>query len=263
MTSDIGCFQRLLSICVYSLAGLPRAARRRAEDVITSMPQAKRKHRSNPEWIKRHVTDPYVRRSVQEGYRSRAAYKLTEIDDKDHLLRPGSTVVDLGAAPGSWTQVVRQRLIRGGRLQGTIIALDVLPMEPLPDVEFIEGDFRDEAVEGQLDAQLGGRGVDVVLSDMAPNLSGIAAADSARSLHLAELAAEFAVAHLNPDGVLLVKAFQGSGFSQLVEQLKRQFRSVAVRKPAASRESSAEVYLLARGLRGAGCTNNPTKASVG
>ena len=214
------------------------------------MPTAKKKHRSNRAWIERHLADPFVKRSVQEGYRSRAAYKLAEIDTKDRLLRPGATVVDLGAAPGSWTQVVRERLHRRGAVIGRIVALDMLPMEPLPDVSFIEGDFREEAVEQELERLLGGAQVDVVLSDMAPNLSGIAAADAARSLHLAELALEFAVKHLKPDGALLVKAFQGSGYSQFVERLKRAFRAVGVRKPEASRESSAEVYLLARGLRG-------------
>ena len=214
------------------------------------MPQEKKKHRSNPDWIKRHVTDPFVKRSVQEGYRSRAAYKLTEIADADRILKPGATVVDLGAAPGSWAQAVRKRLLaRDGSLRGRIVALDILPMEPVPDVDFIQGDFRDEAVEARLAGLLQGQKVDVVLSDMAPNLSGIAAADAARSLHLAELAADFAARHLKPDGVLLVKTFQGSGFSQFVEQLKRDFRAVAKRKPAASRETSAEVYLLARGPR--------------
>ena len=213
------------------------------------MPQAKKKHRSNRAWIERHLTDPFVKRSVQEGYRSRAAYKLAEIDDKDRLLRPGATVVDLGAAPGSWTQVVQQRLTRHGKVEGRIVALDILEMEPLPGVDVILGDFREEAVELALEQALGGAKVDVVLSDMAPNLSGIAAADAARSLLLAELAVEFAVKHLKPDGAFLVKAFQGSGYSQYVERLKRTFRTVATRKPAASRESSAEVYLLARGLR--------------
>jgi len=216
------------------------------------MPQAKKKHRSNREWIERHLSDPYVKRSVQEGYRSRAAYKLKEIDDKDRLLRPGAVVVDLGAAPGSWTQVVCERLSRHGAVSGRILALDILPMDPLPGVEVLLGDFREEAVEQELERTLAGGKVDVVLSDMAPNLSGIAAADAARSLLLAELALDFAVKHLKPDGAFLVKAFQGSGHSQYVERLKRTFRSVAVRKPAASRESSAEVYLLARGLRAPG-----------
>lgn len=213
------------------------------------MPQAKKRHRSNREWIERHLNDPFVKRSVQEGYRSRAAYKLSAIDDKDKLLRPGAVVVDLGAAPGSWTQVIRERLSRRGQMSGRVLALDILPMEPLPDVEVILGDFREEAVEQELERVLKGAKVDAVLSDMAPNLSGIAAADAARSLLLAELALDFAVKHLKADGAFLVKAFQGSGHSQYVERLKRTFRSVAVRKPAASRESSAEVYLLARGLR--------------
>ena len=214
------------------------------------MPQAKKKHRSNPAWIQRHVTDPYVRRSVQEGYRSRAAYKLAEIADADRLLKPGMAVVELGAAPGSWTQIVRQRLSApDGALRGRIVALDLLPMDPVPDVDFIQGDFREEAIEQQLEALLGGVPIDAVLSDMAPNLSGIAAADAARSLHLAELAADFAVRHLSPEGFFLVKAFQGSGFSQLVEQLKRDFRTVSTRKPKASREASAEVFLLARRLK--------------
>jgi 23S rRNA (uridine2552-2'-O)-methyltransferase len=214
------------------------------------MQPPKKKHRSNPAWIKRHVTDPYVKRSVQEGYRSRAAYKLVEIAEAARLLKPGMTVVDLGAAPGSWTQVVRRKLTApDGTLRGRIVALDILPMEPLPDVDVLEGDFREEAVESRLADLLKGEKVDVVLSDMAPNLSGIAAADAARSLHLAELAADFAVKHLKPDGVFLVKAFQGSGYSQFVERLKRDFRSVSARKPGASRESSAEIFLLARGRR--------------
>ncbi len=209
-----------------------------------------RKNRSNPEWISRHINDPYVKRSLAEGFRSRAAYKLSEIDDKDRLLRPRSVVVELGAAPGSWTQVVRQRLVGPhGAPTGRIVALDLLPMEPLPGVEFIQGDFHDEAVERQLIDLLAGAKIDLVLSDMAPNLSGIASADAARSGHLAEIAADFAGKYLQPNGAFLVKAFQGSGYSQYVERLKRLFRTVVVRKPAASRESSAEVYLLGRELR--------------
>jgi len=214
------------------------------------VPTTSRKNRSNPEWIARHINDPYVKRSVAEGFRSRAAYKLAEIDDKDRLLRPRMVVVELGAAPGSWTQVVRQRLqARDGAVSGRVIALDILPMEPLPDVEFIQGDFHDEAVERQLVDLLAGAPIDVVLSDMSPNLSGIASADSARSVHLAELAADYASKYLQPNGAFLVKAFQGSGYSQYVERLKRVFRSIAIRKPAASRDSSAEIYLLARQLR--------------
>lgn len=214
------------------------------------MPTAKKKHRSNPGWIRRHLTDPFVKAATKHGYRARSAYKLAEIDDRDKLLKPGSVVIDLGAAPGSWTQVVRERLTdRQGVVRGRIIALDVLPMDPLPDVTFIHGDFREADVEAQLVAALGGERADVILSDMAPNLSGIAAVDAARSGHLCELALAFAQAHLKPGGALLVKAFQGSGYSQFVEALKKTFTTVAVRKPAASRDSSSETYLLARGLK--------------
>ena len=209
-----------------------------------------RKNRSNPEWIARHINDPYVKRSLAEGFRSRAAYKLVEIDDKDRFLKPKSVVVELGAAPGSWTQVIRQRLLGPhGALTGRIVALDLLPMDPLPGVQVIQGNFHVEVVERQLIEVLAGAPVDLVLSDMAPNLSGIASADAARSVHLAELAADFAGKYLQPNGAFLVKAFQGSGYSQYVERLKRVFRSITVRKPAASRDSSAEIYLLARQLR--------------
>jgi 23S rRNA (uridine2552-2'-O)-methyltransferase len=214
------------------------------------MPVAKKKHKSNPQWIRRHVTDPYVKAATQHGYRSRAAYKLIEIDDKDRLLRPGAVVIDLGAVPGSWAQVVRERLTgKDGQLKGRIVALDLLPLDPIPEVTFIQGDFREEAVAAQLAALLDGAKADVILSDMAPNLSGIAAADAARSAHLCELAVEFAREHLKPAGALLVKAFQGSGYSQLVELMKQNFAAVAARKPSASRAESAETYLLARGLK--------------
>lgn len=214
------------------------------------MPEAKKKHKSNAQWIRRHVTDPYVKAATQHGYRSRAAYKLIEIDDKDRLLKPGQVVIDLGAVPGSWTQVLRQRLTgKDGTVHGRIIALDVLPLDPVPEVTFILGDFREDEVAARLAEALGGAKADVILSDMAPNLSGIALADAARSSHLCELAIEFAREHLKPSGVLLVKAFQGSGYSQLVELLKKTFVTVAVRKPAASRAESAETYLLARSLK--------------
>jgi 23S rRNA (uridine2552-2'-O)-methyltransferase len=210
----------------------------------------KKKHRSNPEWIRRHVTDPYVKEATRKGYRSRAAFKLAEIDTKDRLIRPGAVVIDLGAAPGSWSQIVREQLSGGdGSLQGRIIALDLLPMEPISGVEFIQGDFRDIEVATAVSARLEGAKADVVLSDMAPNLSGIAAADAARNAHLAELAIAFAVENLKPSGALLMKAFHGSGYSQIVEALKRRFITVAVRKPGASRAESAETYLLARGLK--------------
>jgi len=209
------------------------------------------KNRSNREWIRRHLGDPYVQAANREGYRSRAAYKLIEIDDRDRLIRPLATVVELGAAPGSWTQVIARRLTdrSGGRLRGRVIALDMLPIEPIEGVEAIEGDFRDETVEASLAEALGGQPADLVLSDLSPNLSGIGAADAARSLDLCELALQFSVNHLRPGGVLLVKAFHGSGFSQFVHQLKIRFAAVSERKPAASRPDSAEVYLLARGLK--------------
>lgn len=214
------------------------------------MPAASQKHRSNPEWIRRHVTDPYVKEANRKGYRSRAAFKLAEIDSRDRLLRPGQIVVDLGAAPGSWAQVVRERMVgRDCTVRGRIVALDLLPMEPIAGVEFIQGDFRDEQVAAQLATTLADMKVDVLLSDMAPNLSGIGPADAARNAHLAELVIDFAARHLKPSGALLLKSFQGSGHSQVVEALKRKFRSVAVRKPAASRAESAETYLLARGLK--------------
>jgi len=204
------------------------------------------KHRSNRAWIERHINDPYVQAATKHGYRSRAAYKLLEIDEKDRLLRPGCTVIDLGAAPGSWTQVVVERLgQRAGALAGKVVALDLLPMDPIPGVQFIQGDFREDSVMQALSAALEGQQADLILSDMAPNLSGIGAADAARSAHLWELALAFALEHLKPDGRFLTKAFQGSGYSQFVQELKRHFARVLVRKPAASRQESAETYLLA------------------
>lgn len=214
-----------------------------------------------------------MRQAQQKGYRSRAAFKLIEIDEKDRLLRPGITVVDLGAAPGSWSQVLRERLsVKSGvgaggakpaataaepaitaeptsGLRGRIFALDLLPMDPIPGVEFIQGDFREESVSQILAARLQGRGVDLVLSDMSPNLSGVGVADAARVMHLGELAMVFAQQHLKPHGALLIKTFQGSGYSQLVEQFKKVFKTVAPRKPGASRAESSEVFLLGRDLK--------------
>lgn len=211
------------------------------------MPVATKKLRSNRAWIERHINDPFVKRSKAEGYRARSVYKLTELDDREHLLRRGMTVVDLGAAPGSWTQIVRERLTnREGKVEGRIIAMDILPMDPIEGVTFLQGDFREQEVADKLAEILGGDKVDVVLSDMAPNLSGIAAADAARSLLLNELALEFCLEHLKSNGVFVTKAFQGSGYSQYVEALKKHFRKVYTRKPAASRDTSAEVYLVAR-----------------
>lgn len=202
-----------------------------------------------------HLTDPYVRQAQAKGYRSRAAFKLLGIQEKDRLIKPGMTVVDLGAAPGSWSQVLREILSvkgpgdSGKKVKGRIIALDLLPMEPIADVEFIEGDFREEAVSHDLSQRLGADKVDLVLSDMAPNLSGVESADAARVMHVCELALEFALQHLKPDGALLVKTFNGSGYSQLVELFKRHFVSVASRKPPASRAQSSEIFLLGRGLK--------------
>ncbi|MDD5330844.1 MAG: 23S rRNA (uridine(2552)-2'-O)-methyltransferase RlmE [Sulfuricella sp.] len=195
-------------------------------------------------WMSEHVNDPYVQRAKQEGYRSRAAYKLLEIADRDHLLKPGMRVVDLGATPGGWSQVVAQKLAG----QGRAIALDLLEMAPLAGVAFIQGDFRDDAVLAQLVEALDGRPVDLVISDMAPNISGIGIADQARSMHLAELALEFAERHLKPGGNFLVKVFQGEGFDDYVRAMRGCFRQVATRKPKASRDRTSETYLLGSGL---------------
>lgn len=208
------------------------------------------KNRFSKAWLAQHLNDPYVKLAQKHQYRSRAAFKLIEIDRQDGLIRPGITVVDLGAAPGAWSQVLRERLAGpGGSLRGRIVALDLLPMEPIADVEFIQGDFREAEVLQQLERTLGGQPVDLVVSDMAPNLSGVAAADAARMADLIELAVDFAVRHLRPDGALLVKCFHGSGYSQTVELFKRHFVRVVARKPAASRGKSAETFLLGRGLK--------------
>ena len=204
-------------------------------------------------WLHDHLNDPYVKLARREGYRSRAAYKLKEIDEELRLLRPGQLVVDLGAVPGAWSQYVRRVFApkeagaggaASGRLVGTLIALDVLPLDAIEDVVFIEGDFREEAVVARLEAALSGRRVDVVLSDMAPNLSGIESADSARMSHLVELAVEFAVKHLDADGKLVCKVFHGSGYSQLARLFKDHFGLVRTIKPKASRNKSAETFLV-------------------
>lgn len=209
---------------------------------------AKKKFSKN--WVNQHIQDPYVKQAQQKGYRARAAFKLTEILDTEKLLRPGDVVVDLGATPGSWSQVVRERLKRAdGTINGKVIALDMLPMEPIAGVDFILGDFREDEVLEQLTQALEGRVVDLVISDMAPNLTGVASADSARIQHVCDLAQDFATGHLKPDGALVMKAFHGSGFSQIVENLKRQFVRVVERKPKASRDKSSETFLVARGLK--------------
>lgn len=196
-------------------------------------------------WMHEHVNDPYVQRAQREGWRSRAVFKLKEIDEKDQLLKPGMTVVDLGASPGSWCQYVVKRIQPGGRL----VALDLLDFEPLPGVEFILGDFRDAEVLARLESTLAGRQVDLVLSDMAPNMTGIAATDSAQVMYLAELTLDFARQHLKPGGDLLVKVFQGEGFMELRREMQTLFEMLVTRKPAASRDRSAELYLLARKKR--------------
>ena len=212
----------------------------------------------NKAWLHDHLTDPYVKMAQKEGYRARAAYKLKEIDEELRLIRPGQLVVDLGAAPGAWSQYVRRKFapkdagVGGaapGELDGTIIALDLLDFEPIEGVHFIQGDFREDSVLAQLAVVLGGRPVDVVVSDMAPNLSGIESSDSARIAHLVELAIEFAQHNLRPEGTLVCKVFHGSGYSQLVELFKRTFRVVKPIKPKASRDKSAETFLVGRGLK--------------
>ena len=193
-------------------------------------------------WMQAHVSDPYVKRAAASGYRSRAAYKLAEIDDRDRLLRRGQTVIDLGSAPGSWSQVLAERVMPGGK----VVALDILPMDTVAGVRFVSGDFREQAVLERLENELDGKKADLVVSDMAPNLSGVSVSDQARAMHLCELALEFAREHLKPKGALLVKAFQGAGYTAFVSQMKAAFESVVSRKPRASRERSAEVYLLGR-----------------
>lgn len=208
------------------------------------------KKKFSKEWVMQHINDPYVKMAQQQGYRARAAFKLTEILDAEKLMRKGDVIVDLGATPGSWSQVARERLLgAGGVIQGRVIALDLLPMEPIAGVEFIEGDFREDSVLEALSERLAGAKVDLVLSDMAPNLSGVSSADSARIQHVCDLAVDFAVNHLKPDGALIVKAFHGSGFSQIVENFKRHFRRVVERKPKASRDKSSETFLVGRGLK--------------
>ncbi|HWL29540.1 MAG TPA: RlmE family RNA methyltransferase [Burkholderiaceae bacterium] len=208
------------------------------------------KKKFSKEWIQQHINDPYVKMAQQKGYRARAAFKLSEILDTEKLLRPGDIVVDLGSTPGSWSQVVRERLAGpGGVIDGRIIALDMLPMEPIAGVEFIQGDFREDTVLDQLKSLLGDQRVDLVISDMAPNLSGVSSADSARIQHVCDLALDFACQHLTPDGALIVKAFHGSGFSQIVESFKRYFQRVVERKPKASRDKSSETFLVGRRLK--------------
>jgi len=200
--------------------------------------------KSSRRWLDRHVNDAWVHRAQAEGWRSRAAFKLLELDDRDRFLRPGSRVVDLGAAPGGWSQVAAARVGAKGR----VIALDVLPMEPLSGVTFLQGDFGTDAVLDALRAEVGARAIDVVISDLAPNVSGVAVVDQPRAMHLAELALDFAGECLVEGGTLVTKLFQGTGFDELVAAVRRRFKRVAVRKPKASRPESREVYLVAQGF---------------
>ncbi len=209
------------------------------------------KKKLNKNWLHDHINDPYVKLAQKEGYRARAAYKLKEIDEDEKLIKAGQIIVDLGCTPGSWGQYVRRKLAgkEGGGIDGTLIGLDMLPMEPIADFHFIQGDFRESRVLRQLEVVLAGRKADLVLSDMAPNLSGIATADSARMEHLIDLAIEFSQLHLRASGALLVKCFNGMGYSQVVEKFRAEFKVVSQKKPKASRDKSSEIFLLGRGVK--------------
>jgi 23S rRNA (uridine2552-2'-O)-methyltransferase len=201
--------------------------------------------KSSARWLKEHFSDPYVKRAQAEGWRSRAVFKLEELIERDRLLKPGMIIVDLGAAPGGWSQMIRERVGDAGR----IVALDILPMQGISGVEFIEGDFRDEAVVQALETTLGGVKADLVLSDMAPNMSGVDEVDQARAMDLADLAQEFARVHLKTGGAFLTKLFQGRGFDEYLKNLRKAYERVSMRKPKASRARSPEVYALALGKK--------------
>lgn len=209
------------------------------------------KKKLNKNWLHDHINDPYVKLAQKEGYRARAVYKLKEIDESEKLIKPGQIIVDLGCTPGSWSQYVRNKLSGsvGGGINGIIIGLDMLEMEPIADVHYIQGDFREQDVLGQLEVVLAGRKVDLVLSDMAPNLSGIAVADAARMMDIIELAIDFAQHHMKPSGSLLVKCFNGSGFNEIVEKFRHEFKTVTQKKPKASRDKSSEIFLLGKTLK--------------
>ena len=217
----------------------------------------------NKAWLHDHVNDTYVKLAQKEGFRARAAYKLKEIDEQLGLVKPGQLVVDLGAVPGAWSQYLRRKFAPKdagtggaavGRLNGTIIALDLLPFEPIEGVQFIQGDFQEESVLAELDAAVGGRPVDLVVSDMAPNLSGIGSADAARIENLVELAVDFAQSRLTPQGALVAKVFHGASYNPLVDLFKKTFRVVKAIKPKASRDKSAETFLVGIGLKSGGRT---------
>ena len=196
--------------------------------------------RTSKAWMQEHVNDEFVKRANKEGYRARAAYKLMEIDDRDRLIRPGMTIVDLGATPGSWSQVAMERL----KGQGRVFALDLLEMQPLPGVTFLQGDFTEESVLLKLEELLGDKPIDLVISDMAPNISGISTVDQAKMAYLTELALDFSLKWLKPEGNFLVKVFIGEGFEDIVRSMRTGFQTVVTRKPKASRDRSSEVYLL-------------------
>ncbi len=202
--------------------------------------------RTSKGWMQEHVNDEFVKRAQKEGYRARAAYKLMEIDDKDKLIKPGMAVVDLGSTPGSWSQVAVQRL----KGQGRVIALDLLAMAPIPGVDFIQGDFREDAVLAELEEKLDGKAIDLVIADMAPNITGISSVDQANAAYLTELALDFSLKWLKPGGNFLVKVFVGEGFEEIVKSMRGGFEKVATRKPKASRDRSSEVYLLGMKKKG-------------
>ena len=205
-----------------------------------------KRSKSSQDWLKRHFDDPYVKEAQKAGYRSRAVFKLLEIQEKDHILKLGQVVVDLGSAPGGWSQIAAPIVGKKGR----VFALDILPMEPLKDVSFIQGDFTEDAVFQQLLDALDGREIDLVMSDLAPNISGMSAVDQPRAMYLAELALDFAQSALKPGGDFVAKVFQGEGFDAYVKILRESFAKVVVRKPQASRPKSREVYLIARSFKG-------------
>ena len=202
-----------------------------------------KRSKTSKQWMSEHVNDPFVQLAQKEGYRSRAAYKLLEIDEKDKLLKSGMVVVDLGATPGGWSQIAARKVGDSGK----VIALDLLPLHPIHGVEFIQGDFREDDVLAQLEKTLGGKQIGLVISDMAPNISGVGVADQARAMYLCELALDFAVQHLRPEGSFLIKVFQGAGFEEYLKLMRGHFSKVASRKPKASRDRSSEVYLLGTG----------------
>jgi 23S rRNA (uridine2552-2'-O)-methyltransferase len=215
----------------------------------------------NKQWLQDHANDPYVKLAQREGFRARAAYKLSEIDEQFKLLRPGQLVVDLGSTPGAWSQYIRRKFAPKagagggaavGELNGRIVALDLLEMEPIEGVTFIQGDFREDEVLARLNAAVGGDPVDVVVSDMAPNLTGVPVTDTARVAHLVELALDFALQHLKPEGALVTKVFHGSGYSELMALFRANFRVVKAVKPKASRDKSAETFIVGFGLKNPG-----------